>query len=165
MARHKSHKIRDTPSAAPSSDGLRRSQMRDSFLNRSRLLARRFVRDFLDSHRFDLFRDTLLNLATEDLRREKHHLENNFQDKIYRRTDGSKALADWREVHTPQMQKQGVPPRVRHEFKAPRRTLVCERRRTRRAVIFALRKAGKGGRKNRPARWTDKSHVVCRKGR
>lgn len=130
-----------------------------SLLDRSRLLARRSVRESLLSPR--AFR----NLMTEDLRREKRFLSENLPTQTYRRETGSPAPVVGREVHTDKMRKQGLPSRLRFEFEDPKRTLVCIRRKARRAAIFAMRRAGKGGRKNRKARWTDKSYITCRKGR
>lgn len=143
----------------PPSSGRQRSQMRGLFLDRSRLLARRSVRESL------LSQDAFRRLQTEDLRREKRHIESNFQTQTYRRDDGSQAPVLGREVDTLEMRKQGVSPRLRYEFQDPRRTLVCQRRKARRAVIFAMRKAGKAGKRNRKARWTEKSYISCGKGR
>lgn len=44
-------------------------------------------------------------------------------------------------------------------FKAPKQTLVCIRRKTRKQVLFAKRKTGKGG--QRRARWSKWSSVKC----
>lgn len=133
--------------------------MRDPLLDRSRSLARRFADEPL--HRLE----TLRNLATEDLRRERLFQAENLPAQIYRCTNGSQANVIGREVNSPQMRKQGMPPRLRYEFQDSDRTLVCTRRKARRRVIFALSKAGKGGARNRKARWTDKSYIICGKGR
>ncbi|QIR82391.1 hypothetical protein [Chicken microvirus mg8_95] len=145
---------RDHSSYTPSpSGGLLRSQMRAPLLERSRLLARRSVREM----------DAVRRLQVEDLRREKRHIESNFATQTYRREDGSKAPVVGREVHTHRMRKQRMPPRLRFDFQDPERTLVCQRRKIRRAVVFAMRKAGKRGRGNRKARWTAKSYISCGK--
>ncbi len=47
-------------------------------------------------------------------------------------------------------------------FQRPERTVVCIRRKERRRVLFALQKTGKGGRRNRPPKWTSKSYIRCR---
>ena len=135
-------------------------QMRDPFSDRSRSLARRFADESFTRHLH-----TLRNLQIEDLRHEHKFQRQNLPAQTYRRVDGSPALIDGRQVDTNKMRQQGMPSRLRFEFRDPRGTLVCVRRKTRRAVIFALRKAGKGGKRNRKAQWTDKSYVVCGKGR
>lgn len=134
-------------------------QMRDPLSDRSRSLARRSVTDPYQAMR------TIRNLMTEDLRREKRHIDSNLPIQTYRRSDGGQAHVIGREVDTPDMRSKGMPSRLRYEFQDSRRTLVCIRRKVRRSVIFALRKAGKGGKRNRRARWTDKSYISCRKGR
>ncbi len=133
-------------------------QMRDPLLDRSRSLARRSA-----DEPFHL--ETLRNLATEDLRRERLFQVDNLPAQIYRCKDGSQANVIGREVNSPAMRKQKLSPRLRYEFQDPGRTLVCTRRKARRRVIFALSKAGKGGARNRRARWTDKSYITCAKGR
>lgn len=159
MAKHrKREKQPSSPSLSPS-HGLQRPQMRDPILDRSRLLARRSVRESLLSPK------AMRNLMTEDLRHESRFQAANLPTQTYRRDDGGTAFADWREVDTNQMRKQGMSPRLRFEFSDPDRTLVCVRRKARRAVIFAMRKAGKNGKRNRTARWTAKSYISCRKGR
>ena len=134
--------------------------MRGPLLDRSRTLARRFADEAFTRHL-----QTLRNLQTEDLRHEHKFQAENFPAQTYRRVDGGQAVIDGRQVDTNKMRQQGVPPRLRFEFRDPRRTLVCVRRKARRRVIFALRKAGKAGKRNRKAQWTDKSYVTCRRGR
>ena len=134
--------------------------MRDPFLDRSRSLARRFADDSFTRHL-----QTLRNLQIEDLRHEKKFLSENLPAQPYRRVDGGPAHVVGREVCSPAMRQQRLPPRLRYEFTDPRRTFVCVRRKNRRRVIFALRKAGKAGKRNRKAQWTEKSRIVCRKGR
>lgn len=157
MARRRDKRSDPSPSQRP--ELRHRTTDARSLLDRSRLLARRSVRESLLSPR--AFR----NLMTEDLRREKRFLSENLPTQTYRRETGSPAPVVGREVHTDKMRKQGLPSRLRYEFEDPKRTLVCIRRKARRAAIFAMRRAGKGGRKNRKARWTDKSYITCRKGR
>lgn len=158
MARRRDKRPDPSPSQRP--ELRHRTTDARSLLDRSRLLARRSVRALLAPSP-SAFR----NLMTEDLRREKNFLSENLPTQTYRRDTGSPAPVVGREVHTDKMRKQGLPSRLRFEFEDPKRTLVCIRRKARRAVIFAMRKAGKGGRRNRKARWTDKSYVTCRKGR
>lgn len=51
---------------------------------------------------------------------------------------------------------------VRPYFPLPKKTLVCIRRQTRKRVLFALQKAGRGGGSQKPARWTAKSYIRCK---
>lgn len=51
---------------------------------------------------------------------------------------------------------------VRPHFPIPEKTVVCIRRKTRRRVLFALSKTGRGGGRQRPARWTAKSYIRCK---
>lgn len=51
---------------------------------------------------------------------------------------------------------------VRPHFPIPEKTVVCIRRKTRRKVLFALSKTGRGGGRQRPARWTAKSYIRCK---
>lgn len=160
MARR--HRRETTAQSTPST--LSRSidtgkQMRDPLLDRSRSLARRFADE--PFHRLE----TLRNLATEDLRRERLFQAENLPTQIYRCKDGSQAVVTGREIYTPKMRKQGMSSRLRYEFQDSDRVMVCTRRKVRRRVIFALSKAGKGGARNRRARWTDKSYITCGKGR
>lgn len=62
---------------------------------------------------------------------------------------------------TPKKTKQGARSRVPFQlaFNAPETTLVCIRRKTRKQVLFAKRKTGKGG--QRRARWSKWSSVKC----
>lgn len=159
MARKRDRRLDSSPSRGRSIDT--EKQMRDPFLDRSRLLARRSVASLLRPPRLRTFR----NLMTEDLRREARFRQQNLSLQAYRREDGSQAVIVGRQVDTPRMRKQRMPSRLRYEFSDPDRTLVCQRRKTRRAVIFAMQRAGKGGKRNRRARWTEKSRISCRKGR
>ena len=47
-------------------------------------------------------------------------------------------------------------------FSEPQKTAVCIRRKSRRRVLFALSKAGKGKRPTRRPRWTEKSYIRCK---
>lgn len=50
-------------------------------------------------------------------------------------------------------------------FRGAKRALVCSSRKTRREVMFAMRRAGKAGaRRNRKARWRSSSYITCKKG-
>ena len=155
--RHRDRKLDPSPHRGRSIDT--EKQMRDAFLHRSRSLARRFADVPLHPLR------TIRNLMMEDLRREKRFQAQNLPTQTYRCVDGSTALIDGVQVDSNKMRQQGVSPRLRFEFRDPHRTLVCTRRKARRAAIFAMRKAGKAGKRNRKARWTDKSYISCRKGR
>lgn len=157
MARRRDKRHGSSPSQRPEL----RHRITDarSFLDRSRLLARRSVRESLLSSK------AIRNLMTEDLRHEARFRQQNLPLQTYRREDGGTAHVVGREIDTPRMRKQRLFPRLRYEFQDPDRTLVCQRRKARRAVIFAMRKAGKAGKRNRKARWTDKSYISCRKGR
>lgn len=51
-------------------------------------------------------------------------------------------------------------------FVHPRRVAVCQRRRVRKQVLFAnkvlVKGKGKGGRRFRRPRWTEKSYIRCK---
>lgn len=91
----------------------------------------------------------------EDLRR----VPAPFKKDRYLRNDGTPARYGMLPV-------QGRMPHVREQlrpkFYQPKQTLVCLRRQTRRRVIFALQKAGKGGGRQKPAKWTAKSYIRCK---
>lgn len=135
------------------------AQMRDPFLGRSRLLPRRFVEP--ESLR------SIINRQIEDLRHDNSgYIHDNRIGPVYRDTSGAVAETQWQPLRKSDMQGQRLQPQMRHVFRRPETALVCVRRRTRRAVMFALRKTGKGGaRTNRWAVWTDKSRIVCPKKR
>lgn len=155
--RHRDRRLDSSPQRGRSI--VTEKQMRDPILDRSRHLARRFADVPLHPIR------TIRNLMTEDLRRERLFQTQNLPTQTYRCVDGSSAVIDGVQVDSNKMRQQRVPPRLRFEFRDPHRTLVCVRRKTRRAAIFAMRKAGKFGKRNRKARWTDSSYIACRKGR
>lgn len=70
-------------------------------------------------------------------------------------------LARPRYLHV-QSRMPWVREQVRPHFPIPEKTVVCIRRKTRRRVLFALSKTGRGGGRQRPARWTAKSHIRCK---
>lgn len=104
---------------------------------------------------------TLSNLAVEDLRRRDHENISNTHP-TYKLQDGTPAQIERREVHSDKMRLEGMSASVRDAFHDAHRVMVCRRRKARRRVIFALQRAGKGGKRNRRARWTDKSRIVCK---
>lgn len=66
-------------------------------------------------------------------------------------------------LHKSPVLQQRLRPEVRDVLRDSERALECSRRETRREVIFALRRAGKGGRKNKKARWTADSYISCKR--
>lgn len=139
------------------------NQMRDALSIARAPYARRFDDSRYLAERLGSLR-ALRNLEIEDLRRNRRERQD-IARQTYRRSDAGVAHVVGREIRTPQMRQQNMPARLRYEFQDSRGTIVCERRRTRRSVIFAMQRAGKGGRKNRKARWTEKSYLVCRRVR
>lgn len=136
------------------------NQMRDAVGIARAVHARRFDADSIIKHRLE----SLRRQEIEDLRRNRHERSSiGFQ--TYQSIEGRSVPVYGREVYSPEMQRAGMSPRLQYVFHDSRGTLVCQRRRSRRAVLFALRKTGKGGRKNRRARWTDRSFIVCRRVR
>lgn len=67
-------------------------------------------------------------------------------------------------LHKSPLLRARLPEQVRNVLLDSERALECTRRETRREVMFAMRRTGKGGRKNRKARWTADSRISC-KGR
>lgn len=133
--------------------------MRDAFRVARADQARRFVEASLAAR--------LARLETEDLRRNRYERKE-IPVETYRREDGRTALVTAQQVRKPKLLRQGLPEQVRYVFRDPRGTIVCQRRRIRRAVIFALQLSRKGkgsGARFRPARWTEKSYIVCRRVR
>lgn len=65
------------------------------------------------------------------------------------------------DVHAPASKPVGKNSRVQYQlaFSAPHETLVCVRRHRRREVLFAKKKAGKGG--QRRPRWSKWSEYKC----
>lgn len=136
------------------------NQMRDAVGIARAAHARRFDADSIIKQRLE----SLRRQEIEDLRRNRRERSSiGFQ--TYQSIEGRSVPVYGREVYTPEMQRAGMHPRLQYVFHDSRGTLVCQRRRSRRAVLFALRKTGKGGRKNRRARWTDRSFIVCRRVR
>lgn len=134
-------------------------QMRDLLEGRSRFLARRFVNPLKDTIRKF---ETARRLQTEDLRHESNFVDNN-QIRVYRCEDGSVAETGWDFYSSSKLPQQKLRSPLRFVFRDSKGTLVCYRRRARRAVLFALQRTGKAGKRNRPARWTEKSRIVCKR--
>lgn len=129
-------------------------QMRDPLGVARDIMARRFAEEYQQSIR------ARARLEIEDLR---HGYPDN-SSRSYRRADGSQAYVVRQDVR--KLAVRGtVPAQMRVAFRSPQFALVCQRRRTRRAVIFALRRAGKGGSRNRKARWSEHSEIVCRRSK
>lgn len=166
MARHKrSDEPRRASSPLPSpSETQPRSidtgqQMRDAFRVARASQARRFVEAFIAS------RLARRRLEIEDLRRNRYERKE-ISRPTYRREDGRTALVTAQQVRNPKLLRQGLPEQVRYVFHDPRGIIVCQRRRIRRSVIFALQlsRKGKGSVfRFRPARWTERSYIVCRR--
>lgn len=134
-------------------------QMRDAFRVARADQARRFVEASIAS---SLARR---RLEIEDLRRNRYERKE-IPVETYRREDGRSAPIDARQVRNAGMLRQGMPAQVRYVFRDSRGTIVCQRRQIRRRVIFALQLSRKGkgsGRPFRPARWTERSYIVCRR--
>uniref|UniRef100_A0AAU8B6W5 Uncharacterized protein n=1 Tax=Dulem virus 91 TaxID=3145802 RepID=A0AAU8B6W5_9VIRU len=134
------------------------NQMRDTLGIARAINARRFDADTIIKQRLE----SLRRQEIEDLRRNRRENQD-IARKTYRRRDAGTAHVIGREVRTPEMQKQNMPSRLRYEFQDSQGTIVCQRRRTRRSIIFALQRAGRGGRRNKKARWSDQSYIVCRR--
>ena len=133
--------------------------MRDAFRVARADQARRFVEASIAS------RLARRRLEIEDLRRNRYERKE-ISRPTYRRADGSPAPVVVGQVRNAKLLHQGLPPQVRYTFRDSRGTIVCQRRQIRRRVIFALQLSRKGkgsGRPFRPARWTEKSYIVCRR--
>ena len=91
----------------------------------------------------------------EDLRRIPHE----FRQDVYHLRDGRLAPVRYETI---QPRMHWLPAQVHPYFQRPERTVVCIRRKERRRVLFALQKTGKGGRRNRPPKWSAKSYIRCR---
>nr|DAV66440.1 MAG TPA: hypothetical protein [Microviridae sp.] len=139
-------------------------QMRDPYVGRSRLLARRFADPLPRPPRQSV--TSIINRQIEDLRHDNSPYLDNNGIRTYRDTRGQIAATIWVPVRKFDVQGKELSPQMRHVFRDPSRAMVCVRRRSRRAVLFAMRKTGRSGaRRNRKAVWSDKSRIVCRKGR
>ena len=66
-------------------------------------------------------------------------------------------------LHKSPVLQQRLRPEVRDVLRDSERALEWSRRETRREVIFAMQRAGKGGRKNKKARWTADSYITCKR--
>lgn len=134
-------------------------QMRDALRVARAEQARRFVEASIAS------RLARRRLEIEDLRRNRYERKE-ISRPTYRREDGGSALVTAQQVRNPKLLRQGLPEQLRYVFHDPRGTIVCQRRQIRRRVIFALQLSRKGkgsGSRFRPARWTEKSYIVCRR--
>lgn len=92
----------------------------------------------------------------EDLRRIPHE----FRQDVYHLRSGQPARVRYDAV--PVYVRGRLRTQVHPYFRDPERTAVCIRRQNRRRVLFALQKTGKGGRRQRSPRWTEKSYIRCR---
>lgn len=63
---------------------------------------------------------------------------------------------------TAQLRRERLSPQVRNQLQDGIHVLACEQRRTRKEVIFALRRVGKNGKGNRKAKWTSRSYLRCK---
>lgn len=66
-------------------------------------------------------------------------------------------------LHHSELLQRNLPEQVRDILLDSERALECTRRETRREVLFSLRRTGKGGKKNRRAKWTDNSYISCKR--
>lgn len=101
--------------------------------------------------------------AIEDLRHaEPRPNSSKIQSQRYHRDDGT--LAGFGPVHV-RSRMLPVRAQVRLSFHRPERTVVCIRRQTRRRVLHALQKIGRGrgAKKPKRARWTAKSYIRCKR--
>lgn len=99
----------------------------------------------------------------EDLRHaEPRPNSSKIQSQRYHRDDGT--VAGYGPVHV-RSRMLPVRAQVRLSFHQPERTLVCVRRQTRRRVLHALQKIGRGRGTKKPkrARWTAKSYIRCKR--
>ena len=101
--------------------------------------------------------------AIEDLRHAGPRPNSSkIQSQRYHRDDGT--VAGYGPVHV-RSRMLPVRAQVRLSFHQPERTLVCVRRQTRRRVLHALQKIGRGRGAQKPkrARWTAKSYIRCKR--
>lgn len=133
----------------------RQHQMRDriSVARMRRDTPRRFgvlVRDFFQTEKPNL-------REVEDLRRIPHA----HKQGRYLHFDGTPARTGYKPV---QNRVFGMFQGMHLGFLQPQKTLVCVRRKTRRRILFALQKVGRGRGAKRPrrARWTSKSYIRCK---
>lgn len=90
----------------------------------------------------------------EDLRSVKNARKGRFV-----RFDGTPAGTQYKPVHN---RVSGLFEGMRLSFSQPQKTVVCVRRKSRRRVLFALQKAGKGRRHFRRSRWSAQSYIRCK---
>lgn len=130
-------------------------QMRDRLFLRSLAPRRRGV---LDSVLTAMIRRPILR-EVEDLRHAPARTRQ-VRSQGYKHSDGTHAGFGYVPVHSRMSQ---LPPRLRLSFHEPHKTVVCQRRKTRRRILFALSAVGRGARKKpRRAKWTAKSFIQCR---
>lgn len=112
-------------------------------------------------------------LEIEDLRRYQHDSYRAFESERPRGPqDARKSYHDiFGAVTEPRKQQPSqvrtdlryLPGQLHYRFFDPRTTIVCIRRRSRRRVLFALRKVGKGrGYRFRRPRWSAHSYIRCK---
>lgn len=157
MAKHRKSKTKNTPPHRITSEPLR-PQMRGA-LAPLRRMPGVLGRDVFTSRR-SFFHDLR---AIEDLRHaEPRPNSSKIQSQRYHRDDGT--LAGFGPVHV-RSRMLPVRAQVRLSFHRPERTVVCIRRQTRRRVLHALQKIGRGrgAKKPKRARWTAKSYIRCKR--
>lgn len=95
--------------------------------------------------------------TVEDLRRVPDEIDK-------RQTFRTRSGAPARQERRPEgrVSKSGLYTPMHDYFQDPRRVLVCIRRNTRKRVLHALRRIGKGRKVSRFRDWTDKSFVRCK---
>lgn len=115
-------------------------------------------------------------IQVEDLRRHYHDPQRPFDPlpaprpersrQPYHLVSGARARHSVQPVRIPVLYDSGflrfVPGPLRDVFHRPKETVVCVRRRTRRAVLFALQKIGRGSGRLRRARWSESSYIRCK---
>lgn len=61
-----------------------------------------------------------------------------------------------------ELSKSNLSKEVRDVIQDGKQALACDRRRTRRELMFAMQRAGVQGRNNKKAKWTDESYLRCK---
>lgn len=118
--------------------------------------ARRFVTPSQVQSRInEIIRSEVENVST---RRTKNHRGERSPRPVL-----GKAMARRSPLHKSPVLQQNLSPEVRDVLLDSERALECTRRETRRQVMFALHRTGKGGRKNKEAVWTDDSYISCKR--
>lgn len=146
MARRKNKRPPDTPKRTPESRSLA-----------DRHVLRRVIPGAIHEIEIKPIRRQPDLRTVEDLRRVPDEIDK-------RQTFRTRSGAHARQERRPEgrVSKPGLHTPVHDYFQDPRRVLVCIRRDTRKRVLHALRRIGKG-RKVSPVRdWTDKSFVRCK---